>query len=72
MNVLQFSDLEQKIKNGEQLALRHNAYASQLMATTGQVLKRYDLLDAKSCIIKTHMKHYGLTSKYDGKGNLRG
>lgn len=71
MNVLRFSDLEQKVKNGEQLAMQHNAFASKLFQTTGQVLKRYDLLDVKWSIIKQHMRHYGLTSKYDGKGNLR-
>lgn len=71
MNVLRFSDLEQKVKNGEQLAMQHNAFASKMFEATGQVLKRYDLLDVKWCILKQHRKFYGMHSKYDGKGNLR-
>ena len=71
MNTLYFGDLQTKMQNGTKAAEQHNAYASYLASTTGQIIARYDVLAVQSTILKQHRKFYGLTSKYDGKGNLR-
>ena len=71
METKYFGDLGAKLKEASTVVTQHNNYAAYMAETQGVQLPRYDLQSVKRAIIKKHRKYYGMTNKYDGKGNLR-
>jgi hypothetical protein len=70
MQTSYFGDLEGKMRTGVKMAEAHNAKADQIYAETGYVVQRYDMYQVQRAILNAHKRHYGMLSKYDGKGNL--
>lgn len=64
MDTQKFSDVEYRVKFMK-------GYWEFINSNQVQGIPVFDVDKAEKSIRKQHAKHYGLDSKYDGKGNLR-
>lgn len=70
MQTSYYGDLKGKMQTGVKMAEASNAKADKIYQETGYVVQRYDVYQVQRAILNAHNKFYGMTSKYDGKGNL--